>query len=346
MICPSVGIVVTGFSAVTAAGNGIAPILELIRTGGDALSPIPAEIAGREGYRWGKATGFKSSEFIPPLKARKLDRCSQFAVAASGLALKDACIDVNVIDPGRIGIVLGCGFGGVANSAEFLTGYFRSGAEGLAPMLFPNTVSNAPASNASIEHGLKGPNATQVQRFCSAESAFMLACRFLAEGRADVMLTGGADDLTPLMIKAFAAMGQLNGHASAFGEGSGILVLESGAHAASRGATIRGAVGNIRTVGMLLPGREAEGIGLLTEGMGNCDLASLSGAPDALPELAASVSMQAIDTGACIGRSLAMGGTAMATLLASLSSGRRGIHLAISPEGPYFAIEFTGGATV
>lgn len=196
-------IVVSGFSAVTAAGNGTEAVLELVGSGRDALSPVPDEVVGGSGQRWGKALGFKASDFMPPLKARKLDRCSQFAVGASGLALKNAGIDLKNLDPERVGIALGCGFGGVANSAEFLSGYFRGGVEGLAPVLFPNTVSNAPASNASIEHGLKGPNVTLVQRFCSAESAFAMACRFIAEGRADVMLTGGADDLMPLMITGF-----------------------------------------------------------------------------------------------------------------------------------------------
>src|SRR5512136_1994581 len=197
---------------------------------------------------------------MPPLKARKFDRCSLFAVVAAGMALKDAGIDPAQMDPSRIGITLGCGFGGIANSEEFLRGYFSKGADGLIPMLFPNTVPNAPASNASIEHGFKGPNVTMVQRFCSAESAFLMACRFLEEGRADIMLTGGADDLTPIMLKGFHALGQLSNYAAGFGEGSGILVLERREHALRRGAAIRGSLREIRTVGHFLPGKEAEGI--------------------------------------------------------------------------------------
>ena len=347
MIDPTSNIVVTGLAAISAAGVGLEPLAAALQENRSCLQPVPEEILPGVHRRWGKADGFKASDFMPPLKARKFDRASLLAVAATGMALKDAGIDPKACDPVRIGIVLGCGFGGIANSAEFLTGYFQNGVEGLAPMLFPNTVANAPASNASIEHGLRGPNATLVQRFCSAESAFLLACSFLNEGRADVMLTGGADELTPLMVEAFAAMGQLSGHASGFGEGSGILVLERRGHAAGRGATVRGTVGDIRTIGMLLPGREAEGIGLLIGEGGNCDLASLSGTPGALPELEAAMGgTETIDTGARIGRSLAMGGTAMASLLASLPNGRRGIHLAISPEGPCYAMEFTGGAPV
>ena len=338
-------IVVTGFSAVTAAGNGLEPILELIRTGRDALTPTGD--AGGSGGRWGKATGFKVTDFIPPLKARKLDRCSQFAVAAAGLALKDAGIDRSTLLPERIGIALGCGFGGVANSAEFLAGYFASGVEGMSPMLFPNTVSNAAASNVSIEYGLKGPNVTQVQRFCSAESAFMMACRFIVEGRADIMLTGGVDDLTPLMLSGFVATGQSRRYARLFGEGCGLLVLESAGHAAGRGAPVKGCPDSIRTVGLLLPGHEREGVDLLMDDVAPPALVSLSGTASLLPAFRERISgIPAIDTGQVIGNSLAMGGTAMGALLASLHSGQSGLHLAASPEGPYFAIRFSGGSFV
>ncbi|HEX9079244.1 MAG TPA: beta-ketoacyl synthase N-terminal-like domain-containing protein [Desulfuromonadaceae bacterium] len=347
MIWPLTDIVVTGSGAVTAAGSGIGPLLELLRTGRDALTPVPADLTGGEGYRWGKAHSFKATDFIPPLKARRLDRCSQFGVAAAGMALKDAAIDPKQMNPERIGIALGCGFGGVPNSAEFLGGYFTGGVEGLAPVLFPNTVSNAPASNASIEHGLKGPNVTLVQRFCSAESAFLMACRFIAEGRADVMLTGGADDLLPLMIQGFRATGQLRRYAPCFGEGSAVLVLESGAHAARRGAVVRGTPLSVATVGMLPAGREREGVERLIPPGDEVSLVSLGGTVRETPLLGDRIAgCPTIDTAGCVGRSLAMGGIAMAALLASLETDRPGLHLASSPEGPHYAIRFRGGASV
>jgi 3-oxoacyl-(acyl-carrier-protein) synthase len=344
---PLTDIVITGYSAVTSAGNGVKPLLELIRSGCDALTPIPSEYGCGSEARWGKALGFKASEFIPPLKARKLDRCSQFAVATAGLALKDAGIDSDTLPPERIGITLGCGFGGVANAAEFLTGYFTDGVEGMFPILFPNTVSNASASNVSIEHGLKGPNVTQVQRFCSAESAFMMACRFIIEGRADIMLTGGVDELTPLMLSGFAATGQLQSYAEGFGEGCGILLLESAGHAAARRAPVKGYADSIRTIGLLATGHEEEGIDLLMEGFAAPALVSFSGTAALLPAFKERVAgIPSIDTGRVIGSSLAMGGTAMAALLASLKPGQNGLHLAASPEGPYFAIRFSGGSPV
>jgi 3-oxoacyl-(acyl-carrier-protein) synthase len=340
-------IVISGYAAVTAAGIGVQPLLDVLHNGGDALSAVPADIPGGAGQRWGRALTFRIADYMPPLKARKLDRCSQFAVAVSALALQDAGVVVADMPPERIGIILGCGFGGIANSIDFLSGYFRDGVNGLNPMLFPNVVSNAPASNASIEHGLKGPNVTLIQRFCSAEAAFMMACRCIQEGRADIMLTGGADDLTPQMITGFAATGQLRRYASSFGEGSGMLVLESAAHAARRGVVPRATLEHISTVGLLLKGSETEGFRRLLEGSEGSDLLSLSGTTALDPQLMQQLpDVPTLDIAPLIGRSLAMGGAAMAFLLASLPAGQQGLHLATSPEGPYYAIRFRGGLSV
>jgi len=341
------GIVITGSAALSAAGTGVDPILGLLRSGGNAFSPVPDDVPGGAGLLWGKHSGFKASDFMSPMKARKMDRCSQFAVSAVGLALEDAGIDLKQMAPERVGIVFGSGFCGVASSAEFLAGYFSGGVEGLIPMIFPNTVANAPASNASIEHGFKGPNATLVQRFCSAESALLLACRYLEEGRADVMLAGGTDDLTPLMIAGFTAMGQLKPSTVPFGEGCGVVVLERADHAVRRQAVRRGSLTAINSIGMLAAGHEQAGLDLLTASSRDCDLISLSGTASDLPPLVERVSGRLLlDLGPVTGRSLSMGGTTLPVLLASLPPGGRGLHLAASPQGPYFAVQVTGGPSV
>lgn len=340
-------IVITGLASISAAGVGLEPLREALRSGRPLLQPVPEEILGEGGHFWGKADAFRAGDFMPPLKARKFDRCSLFAVVATGMALKHAGVDMAAADRTRIGIVLGCGFGGIVNSEEFLTGYFTSGIEGLAPMLFPNTVPNAPASNASIEHGLKGPNVTFVQRFCSAEAAFMMALRLLEEGRADIILAGGADDLSPSMLRGFKSLGQLRSHGEGFGEGAGLLVLEKRGHALQRGAEIMAGVGYVRSIGLLVPGAETEGIDRLIPPMENIDLVSLSGSAGALKPLMDRLPLAPrLETGKLLGRSLAMGGLAIVSHVLSLPTGRNGLHLAASPEGPYFAIDFHGGAPV
>ncbi len=339
-------IVITGLGAISAGGVGIGPFRETLARGRCMLTPVPPEVLPEEGHFWGRAADFRVADFMPPLKARKFDRCSLFATVAAGMAIKDAGIEMASANRERIGIALGCGFGGIGNSEEFLRGYFQKGVDGLIPMLFPNTVPNAPASNASIEHGFKGPNVTQVQRFCSAESALLMACRFIREGRADIMLTGGADDLNAIMLQGFSALGQLRSHAAGFGEGSGIIVLERREHAQQRGAPIRGSLGEVRTIGYLLPGREAEGIARL-KGGARPDILSLSGTAADLPPLLEGLEdVPRLEVGKLVGRSLAMGGVALVALFLSLGEGKRALHLAASPEGPYFAIDFSGGPPV
>jgi len=340
-------IAVTGLAAISSAGVGTDSLREALRDGSCRLQPMPEEVLGEKGHLWGRAEGFKSSDYMPPLKARKFDRCSLFAVVAAGMALKDAGIDPAHMDPSRIGILLGCGFGGIANADEFLRGYFAKGADGLIPMLFPNTVPNAPASNASIEHGLKGPNVTMVQRFCSAESALLMACRFLEEGRADVMLTGGVDELNPLMMRGFKAAGQLRHYGRGFSEGSGMLVLEKSGYARQRGAIIRAEVGNIRTIGRLVKGAEDEGVSRLLGVTTDHSLLSLSGFASEFGIFLEKVpSLPYLETGRILGCSLAMGGLSMAALVLSLVPGQRALHLAASPEGPYFSVDFNGGSSV
>ena len=339
-------IVVTGIAAISAAGVGIVPLVDAVRSGTSVLQPVPREVTGADGLLWGKAEAFRAADFMPPLKARRFDRASLFAVATAGMALKDAGIDPRAGNGDRIGITLGCGFGGIANSEEFLRGWFEKGQEGLVPMLFPNTVPNAPASNASIEHGMKGPNVTQVQRFCSAEAALQIACRFLEEGRADVMLTGGVDELNPVVMQGFASAGQLHSWAKGFGEGCGMLVLERRESAVARGASPLAAITGIRTIGRLLSGREDEGAERLSS-PATPDYVSFSGCAEEIPFFTDRFrGSETVSVGRLIGRSLAMGGVALAALAAMLPAGRTGLHLAASPEGPYFAIDLAGGAPV
>ena len=345
MDCFAPAIAITGSAAISAAGIGLKPALEALASGTSCLKPIPEDLAaGTTGHCWGKADQFKATDFIPPLKARKLDRASQFAVATVGMALADAGLVKGAFPSDRIGIALGSGFGGIANASEFLSGYYQTGVSGLSPMLFPNTVANAAASNASIEYGLQGPNITFIQRFCSAESAILAACRFLEEGRADIMLAGGVDELTPQMIRGFAVTGQLHRFAAGFGEGCGILVLERAEHARKRGAAIAAQLTAINTVGFLLPGAEQQGINQLLQPLKSCDQLFFTGPEPAVQPLLGTVEAATIRyPGRIIGSSLAMGGVALGLLTASLRPGEQGLQLAASPEGPYYAISVLGG---
>lgn len=333
-------VVITGLSAISAAGIGTDPLLEAVRRGESLLQPVPEEVVGA-GHFWGKAEAFRAADFMPPLKARKADLASLLAVVAAGMALKDAGIDAASFDATRIGLVFGCGFDGISNAQGFLRGYLAAGAEGLLPMLDPDTSS----SNASPNHHLKGPSITVIERFCSAEAAFFMAHRFLQEDRADIILTGGVDVLFPARLRGLKRLGLLRSFGSIFGEGAGIIVLEKGDHARRRNAPLRATVGRMTTIGRFYPEPVEGGMERLLPEPFSAGLVSLSGtAPSDKWLLSRLPDTSRIDISPVIGRSFAMGGLALTTLILMLAPGGSGLHLASSPEGPYYAIDLRRGS--
>jgi 3-oxoacyl-[acyl-carrier-protein] synthase II len=139
-------------------------------------------------------------------------------------------------------------------------------------MLFPNTVPNAPSSYVSIELGIQGVNSTLVQSFCTAEAAVSFACDQLRKGKADLILTGGVDELSEFLFRGFSDLRLLatdegRGEKSCpydkvrnglvLGEGAGLLVIEDDEHAKARGARIYGYI-----LGYSLTGKSPKGVGL------------------------------------------------------------------------------------
>jgi 3-oxoacyl-[acyl-carrier-protein] synthase II len=245
------GIVITGVGVVSSIGVGKDQFRQGLREGADGISEISEfDTSPFRAKKGGAVKGFNAREFIPARKIRKLDRASQLAIAASRLALEDAELAITDANSSEVGIILGSGFCGLANSEAFHEGQVLRGFLELNPMLFPNTVPNAATGNVSIELGIKGVNSTVVQSYCTAEAAIIMACELLAEGRAEAILTGGVDELSEILFRGFSALNLLSydrgdGEMSrpydvkrngiVLGEGAAILVLEREEHALSRG---------------------------------------------------------------------------------------------------------------
>ena len=240
---------------------------------------------------------FYPKDFIPPSKIRRLDRASQFAIAASKLALADAGFTVTQENSPRVGVVLGSGFCGLSSSEEFHRGQVLKGFLDLNPMLFPNTVPNAPSSYVSIELGIEGVNSTLVQSFCTAEAAIFFACDQIRKERADLILTGGVDELSEFLFRGFSDLHLLatdegDGERSCpydrtrngliLGEGAGLLVIEREGHARSRGARIYGYILGYSLVGKSHRGDGSEDLNRSIEnaikGIGEASVDYLSGA--------------------------------------------------------------------
>ncbi len=252
-------VVITGVGVISTLGAGKEGFWRGLAEGRNGITEIAEfDTTPFRSKKGGLVKRFNPKAFIPPMKVRRLDRASQFAIAASKMALEDAGLKIGEDVPAeRTGIILGSGFCGLANSEAFHRGQVLRGPEDLNPILFPNTVPNAAASNASIELGIKGPNSTVVQSFCTAEAAFLFGYQQLIAKRAEVILTGGVDELSPILYRGWnelclTAWDEGGGERSAPydckrngfipGEGAGILVLERKKDALKRKARIYGQI--------------------------------------------------------------------------------------------------------
>ena len=212
-------ICITGIGVVSPIGIGKEEFLSSLKNGRSGIEEIKEfDTHFSRSKKGGMVRSFHPKDFIPASKIRRLDRASQFAIAASKLALADAKFSVTQENSSRVGVVLGSGFCGLSSSEEFHRGQVLKGFLDLNPMLFPNTVPNAPSSYVSIELGIQGVNSTLVQSFCTAEAAILFACDQLRKGKADLILTGGVDELSEFLFRGFSELQSLSHRSGAWGE--------------------------------------------------------------------------------------------------------------------------------
>ena len=265
-------ICITGIGVISPIGIGKEEFLSSLKNGKSGIEEIKEFNTDFSlSKKGGLIRSFHPKDFIPASKIRRLDRASQFAIAASKLTLADAKFTVTHENSSRVGVVLGSGFCGLSASAEFHRGQVLESFLDLNPMLFPNTVPNAPSSYLSIELGIQGVNSTLVQSFCTAEAAVSFACDQLQKGKADLILTGGVDELSELLFRGFSDLRLLatdEGHGEKscpydkmrngliLGEGAGLLAIENEEHARARGARIYGYI-----LGYSLTGKSLRGDG-------------------------------------------------------------------------------------
>src|SRR4030043_1277727 len=291
-------ICITGVGVVSSIGIGKEEFLSSLKNGKSGIEEIKEfDTHFSHSRRGGIVRSFHPKDFIPSVKIRRLDRASQFAIAASKLALADAGFSVTQENSPRVGVVLGSGFCGLSSSEEFHRGQVLKGFLDLNPMLFPNTVPNAPSSYVSIELGIQGVNSTLVQSFCTAEAAIFFACDQLRKRKADLILTGGVDELREFLFRGFSALqflakDQGYGERSCpydrmrdglvLGEGAGVLVVENEGHARSRGGRIYGYILGYSLVGKSSKGDPSEdlerSIKMTLKGMERSSVDYLSGA--------------------------------------------------------------------
>jgi 3-oxoacyl-(acyl-carrier-protein) synthase len=298
-------ICITGIGVVSSIGIGKEEFLVSLKKGQSGIAEIKTfDTHFSRSKTGGVIREFHPKDFIPAGRIRRLDRASQFAIAASKLALADARFAVTRENSSRVGVVLGSGFCGLSGSEEFHRGQVLKDFLDFNPILFPNTVPNAASSHVSIELGIRGVNCTLVQSFCTAEAAFLFALDQIRDGKADLVLAGGVDELSKFLYRGLSDLRLLatdKGHGErscpydrmrnglVLGEGAGILAIEKRDHARSRGAKIYGYLLGDSLVGGSSHGNGPEAIErsirLALRGNERIEVDYISGAGNASKEL-------------------------------------------------------------
>lgn len=199
----------------------------------------PEERGAKQARAFAPVDAWTPQPEIPTMKARRLDRGSQFAVVAALEAARDAGYPIAQRRE-ALGIALGTGSAGAGALTEFLRVLLTESPEAAPPFHFANTIANAPASQVSLEMKFLGPNATITQKDPSSLNALIYAVGCLLDGRAGAMIAGGVDEWNPFYSLAMDQMRALRGDRITSGivqgEGCYVLFLEREQDARERGA--------------------------------------------------------------------------------------------------------------
>ncbi len=248
-------VVITGVGLITPLGTGKDKTWKRLLDGECGIDKItafdsteyPVHIAG-------EVNDFNPEDYIEKKELKKIGRFSQFAIAASIEALKDAKFEITPENADRVGVIIGSGIGGLEIIEQEIGKLVEKGPKKVSPFYIPAAISNMAAGNASIYLGAKGPNKSIVTACASGTNSIGDAFQTILLGKADVILAGGTEGtVTPSGIAGFGNLKALSTNPDpkkasrpftadrdgfVLGEGAGILVLEELEHAKKRGAKI------------------------------------------------------------------------------------------------------------
>lgn len=248
-------VVITGLGTVSPVGNdtettwnniinGKSGIGELTRRDKDQF---PAKVAG-------EATDFDPEQYLDRKDARKMDRFTQFAIAASLMAVKDADLTITDELAPRVGVWIGSGIGGMETYEDQFKVFMEKGQRRVSPFFVPMMIPDMASGQVSIMLGAKGINSCTVTACASGANSIGDAFKAIQRDDADIMITGGTEaPITSMALAGFSSSKALstnhdpstasrpfdkNRDGFVMGEGAGILVLESLESAQKRGAKI------------------------------------------------------------------------------------------------------------
>lgn len=248
-------VVITGLGAVTPLGNDVQSTWSGILEGKTGIGPLtrlnaddyPAKVAA-------ELKDFDIEQYVERKEARKMDRFTHYAVAASMMAVKDAKMEINDENAHRVGVWIGSGIGGMETFENQYETFQKRGYRRVSPFFVPMIIPDMATGQVSIMLGAKGVNSCTVTACATGTNSIGDAFKVIQRGDADVMISGGAEaPITKMSVAGFCANTALstntdpekasrpfdaNRDGFVMGEGAGVVVLEELEHALKRGATI------------------------------------------------------------------------------------------------------------
>lgn len=253
-------VLVTGMGIISPVGNTIDEFWQAIISGKSGIDYIKSfDTTNFETKFAAEIKDLDVNDYLDRKEARRMDKFCQYAVIASQCALDDSGLKLDQEDKERIGVIVGSGIGGMDTFEKEYRHYFDKGPRKISPFFIPMMIPDIAPGHISIRFGLKGPNYSTISACASSSNAIGAAFRSIQYGEVDVMITGGSEaTVTPMGVGGFNAMKALSTRnhepqkasrpfdaerdGFVIGEGGGILVLESEAHALNRGAKIYGEI--------------------------------------------------------------------------------------------------------
>lgn len=249
-------VVITGVGMVTPLGIGTQQTWEALCAGKSGISEITRFDTSKFKTKIaGELKGFHASDFLPEKDVKRTQLFIAYATAATKMALDDSGLVINNGNANRVGVVTGCGLGGLELMEKTVLTLFGKGPKRVSPFFIPMLIGNMAPGMISIYFGAKGPNLSLATACAAGTHAVGESYKMVKYGVADAMITGGVEAvITQTCIGGFNAMKAISVRNDdpqkasrpfdrdrdgfVVGEGSGIVILETLDAALERGATI------------------------------------------------------------------------------------------------------------
>jgi 3-oxoacyl-[acyl-carrier-protein] synthase II len=249
-------VVITGMGLITPVGIGVEESWSAICAGKSGITEITRfDASAYQTQIAAEVKGFNAEDFMPKKDAKRNELFISYAMAATRMAMEDSGLKINSANSNRIGVVTGCGLGGLGIMEETILNVATKGPRRVSPFFIPMMIGNMAPGMISIHFGAKGPNLSIATACAAGAHAVGDSYQMIQNGRVDAMITGGTEAVvSKTAVAGFNAMKALSTRNDepqkasrpfdrdrdgfVIGEGSGILILEALDLALERGAPI------------------------------------------------------------------------------------------------------------